>query len=31
MKHFYPDNSGLFQDNPDPIHWAQKYTEWFAE
>lgn len=31
MKHFYPDVSGLFQDDNVPILRAQGFTEWFNE
>ncbi len=31
MKHFYPDGSGLFQDDSAPIHRARGLTEWFDE
>lgn len=31
MKQFYPDGSGLFQDNSTPIHRAPRLTKWFDE
>ncbi len=31
MKHFYPDGSGLFQDNNAPVHRARGVTTWFDE
>lgn len=31
MKHFYPDGTGLFQDDPAPIHRAEELTECFYE
>lgn len=29
IKHFYPDKSGLFPDDPAPIHRVQDINEWF--
>ena len=31
MRHFYPDESGLFQDDNAPIQRARGVTEWFDE
>ena len=31
MKHFYPDVSGLIQDDNDPIHRARGVTEGFVK
>lgn len=31
MNHFYPDGSGLFQDDSTPIHKAQGLSVWFDE
>jgi hypothetical protein len=31
VKHFYPDGSGLFQDDNVPTHRARVVTEWFDE
>lgn len=28
-EHFYPDERGLFQDDPTPNHRAQGFTEWY--
>ena len=29
LSNFYPDGSGLFQDDNAPIHWTQGITQWF--